>query len=496
MKPRLKRRDFLKTLGMGAAALSVSSFQGCGRKPAARTGPPNFVVIFTDDQGYADVGCFGAEGFETPNLDRMAKQGMRFTSFYVSQAVCSASRSSLITGCYPNRVSIYGALGPRAEIGLNPEEETIAEVLKKKGYACGIFGKWHLGHHREFLPLQQGFDEYLGLPYSNDMWPVWYDGTPSPQDHNKATYPYLPLIDGYETVEKLTTMEDIDMLTTRYTERAVRFIEKNKDRPFFLYVPHSMPHTPLGVSDKFRGKSQQGKYGDVIMEIDWSVGQILKALKKHNLENNTLVVFTSDNGPWLNFGKHAGSVGPLREGKGTSWEGGQRVPCIMRWPGHIPKGRDCDNIASTMDLLPTFAAIAGSPLPKNKIDGVNILSLLEGKPEANPRDHLFYYYGRPLQAVRQGKWKLHFPHGYRSYEGVEPGKNGLPGPYGHGETGLELYDLKNDIGERHDVADQYPEVVEKLQALGEKAREELGDGKLIGKGVRPCGRVSPSEKEK
>jgi arylsulfatase A-like enzyme len=496
MKPRLKRRDFLKTLGMGAAALSVSSFQGCGRKPAVRTGPPNFVVIFTDDQGYADVGCFGAEGFETPNLDRMAKQGMRFTSFYVSQAVCSASRSSLITGCYPNRVSIYGALGPRAEIGLNPEEETIAEVLKKKGYTCGIFGKWHLGHHREFLPLQQGFDEYLGLPYSNDMWPVWYDGTPSPQDHNKATYPYLPLIDGYETVEKLTTMEDIDMLTTRYTERAVRFIEKNKDRPFFLYVPHSMPHTPLGVSDKFRGKSQQGKYGDVIMEIDWSVGQILKALKKHNLENNTLVVFTSDNGPWLNFGKHAGSVGPLREGKGTSWEGGQRVPCIMRWPGHIPKGRDCDNIASTMDLLPTFAAIAGSPLPKNKIDGVNILSLLEGKPEANPRDHLFYYYGRPLQAVRQGKWKLHFPHGYRSYEGVEPGKNGLPGPYGHGETGLELYDLKNDIGERHDVADQYPEVVEKLQALGEKAREELGDGKLIGKGVRPCGRVSPSEKEK
>ena len=491
MKLRLKRRDFLKTLGMGAAALSLPSHSGCGRKHAAREGPPNFVVIFTDDQGYADVGCFGAKGFETPNLDRMADNGMRFTSFYVSQAVCSASRSSLITGCYPNRVSIYGALNPRAQIGLNPEEETIAEILKKKGYACGIFGKWHLGHHREFLPLQHGFDEYLGLPYSNDMWPVGYDGKPAPKDAWKANYPFLPLIDGNETIEELTKMEDQDMLTTRYTERAVRFIEKNKDRPFFLYVPHSMPHTPLGVSDKFRGKSQQGKYGDVIMEIDWSVGQILKALKKHNLENNTLVVFTSDNGPWLNFGKHAGSTGPLREGKGTSWEGGQRVPCIMRWPGHIPADTVCDKIASTMDLLPTFAAISGAPLPKKKIDGVNILSLLEGQPDANPRDHLFYYYGRPLQCVRQGKWKLHFPHGHRSYEGVEPGKNGLPGPYARGETGLELYDLENDIGERHNVADKHPEIVTRLQALGETAREELGDGKdRIGKGVRPCGRVT------
>ncbi|MCK4760391.1 MAG: sulfatase-like hydrolase/transferase, partial [Candidatus Aminicenantes bacterium] len=362
---------------------------------------------------------------------------------------------------------------------------------KKSGYACGIFGKWHLGHHREFLPLQHGFDEYLGLPYSNDMWPVWYDGTPTAKDHHKATHPNLPLIDGNETIEELTKMEDQDMLTTRYTERAVQFIEKNKDRPFFLYVPHSMPHTPLGVSDRFRGKSQQGKYGDVIMEIDWSAGQILKALKKHNLENNTLVVFTSDNGPWLNFGKHAGSTGPLREGKGTSWEGGQRVPCIMRWPGHIPADTVCDKMASTMDLLPTFAAIAGAPLSKNKIDGVNILSLLEGQPDANPRDHLFYYYGRPLQCVRQGKWKLHFPHKYRSYKGVEPGKDGLPGPTARGETGLELYDLENDIGERHNVADKYPEIVKRLQALGEIAREELGDGKdRIGKGVRPCGRVT------
>jgi arylsulfatase len=250
-----------------------------------------------------------------------------------------------------------------------------------------------------------------------------------------------------------------------------------------------MVHTPLGVSDKFRGKSEQGKYGDVMMEVDWSVGEILKTLTKHGLENDTLVIFTSDNGPWMNFGKHAGSAGPFREGKGTSWEGGVRVPCIMRWPGNIPAGSECDRMAATMDVLPTLAAITGAPLPVNKIDGVNILSLLEGNPDADPRDHLFYYYGKQLQAVRQGKWKLHFPHGYRSYEGVEPGKGGLPGPYAHGETGLELYDLENDIGEKHDVAEKHPDVVERLMALGERARRELGDKELIGEEVRPPGRV-------
>ncbi|MDH5743467.1 MAG: sulfatase-like hydrolase/transferase, partial [Candidatus Aminicenantes bacterium] len=231
--------------------------------------------------------------------------------------------------------------------------------------------------------------------------------------------------------------------------------------------------------------SRQGKFGDVMMEVDWSVGEILKALEKHGLTNNTLVVFTSDNGPWLNFGEHAGSAGPFREGKGTSWEGGVRVPCIMRWSGHIPAGTVCDKMAATMDLLPTFAAMTGEPLPEHKIDGENILPLLSGDPDANPRNHLFYYYGKQLQAVRQGRWKLHFPHEYRSYEGVEPGKDGLPGPYAHGETGFELYDLKNDIGEKHDVADKYPDVVERLKSLGEKARKELGDGELVGEEVRP-----------
>ncbi|NQT79118.1 MAG: sulfatase [Candidatus Aminicenantes bacterium] len=490
MKHSFRRRDFLKTLGVGAAALSFSSFNQCGRTSGTRKGLPNFVVIFTDDQGYADVGCFGAKGFKTPNLDRMAAEGVRFTNFYVSQAVCSASRSSLLTGCYPNRVSIFGALGPQAEVGINSKEETIAEVLKKKGYAAGIFGKWHLGHHRQFLPLQHGFDEYLGLPYSNDMWPIGYDGKPAPEEHNKSRHPFLPLIDGNEKVAELKTLKDQDTLTTRYTERAVQFIEKNKDQPFFLYVPHSMPHVPLGVSDKFRGKSKQGMYGDVIMEIDWSAGEILKTLKKHGLEENTLVVFTTDNGPWMNFGNHAGSALPLREGKGTSWEGGVRVPCIMRWPGIISPGTVCDNLSATMDILPTFAAITGAPLPEHKVDGVSILPLLEGKPDANPRDHLFYYYGRQLQCVRLGKWKLHFPHKHRSYQGVKPGMDGLSGPYARGETGIELYDLENDISEKHNVADKHPDVVKRLQTLGEKAREELGGGKRIGKGVRLPGRLN------
>ncbi len=491
MKKTLGRRDFIKVLGWGTAFLHLGVLgQSCKKKAEPEERLPNIVLIFIDDLGYADVGCFGAEGYETPNIDRMAQEGMRFTSFYVAQAVCSASRAALLTGCYPNRVGIFGAYDHRAQVGISAEEETMAEVLKKKGYATGVFGKWHLGHHLQFLPLQHGFDEYLGLPYSNDMWPMEYDGQPLPEGHPKNHHPILPLIDGNEKAAEIRTLEDQDTLTTRYTERAVQFIEKNVDRPFFLYVPHTMVHTPLGVSDKFRGKSQKGKFGDVMMEVDWSVGEILKALEKHKIEDKTLVLFTSDNGPWLNFGDHAGSAGPLREGKGTSWEGGVRVPCIMRWPGHIPANTVCDKMAATMDLLPTFAAIVGAPLPDHKIDGVNILPLLRGDPDANPRDHMFYYYGRQLQAVRQGKWKLHFPHEYRSYEGAEPGRDGLPGPYSKGETGLELYDLENEIGEEHDVAEKFPEVVERLKALGELGREELGDGELVGEGVRPVGRIN------
>lgn len=484
------RREFLKTIGMSASMATIAgsmNIWGCTNK---RNRPPNIIIIFIDDQGYADVGCYGVRGFETPNLDQMANEGMKFTNFYVSQAVCSASRASLLTGCYAERVGIQGALMPWSTIGLNSEGETIAEILKKKGYATGIFGKWHLGHHKEFLPLQHGFDEYLGLPYSNDMWPVGFDGKPVTEGR-KIYYPPLPLIENNDKIDEIRTLEDQAKLTTLYTERAIKFIEKNKNRPFFLYVPHTMVHVPLGVSEKFRGKSEQGMYGDVMMEIDWSVGEILKTLNKHGLGKNTLVIYTSDNGPWLNFGNHAGSAYPLREGKGTMWEGGCRVPCIMRWTGQIHAGAECHNIAATIDLLPTIAAITGAPLPKKPIDGVNILPLLKGDQSANPRDHYFYYYDGELRAVRQGKWKLYFPHKTRSYEGVEPGNDGFPGPYATLTVGLELYDLENDISETNNVIDQYPEIVAQLKALAEKARKELGDRLMQtkGKSVREPGRI-------
>jgi arylsulfatase A-like enzyme len=290
---------------------------------AAADRPPNFVVVLTDDQGYGDLGCYGAKGFTTPNIDRMAAEGVRFTDFYVAQAVCSASRAALLTGCYPNRLGILGALNPTSKVGIGAGEKTIAEVLKPRGYATAVFGKWHLGHHPPHLPTRHGFDEYFGLPYSNDMW----------AKNPSANFPDLPLIEGDRTV---ATNPDQRMLTTWYTERAVQFIGANKDRPFFLYVAHNMPHVPLHVSEKFRGKSAQGLYGDVIMELDWSVGQILAALRDTGLDERTLVLFTSDNGPWLSYGNHAGSAGPLREGKGTDWEGGPHGGRRLRERGRRP----------------------------------------------------------------------------------------------------------------------------------------------------------------
>ncbi|MGC9034989.1 MAG: sulfatase family protein, partial [Verrucomicrobiia bacterium] len=276
--------------------------------------PPNIIIIFADDLGYADVVCYGAKGLKTPNIDRLAKEGIRFTDFYVAQPVCSASRAALLTGCYPNRIGISGALSPSSKIGINQNEITLAELLKQKGYATAIIGKWHLGHHSQFLPTRHGFDEYFGLPYSNDMWPLHPEAKP-------GTYPPLPLYENETIINPNVSPRDQEQLTTQYTERAVRFIEKNKNRPFFLYLAHSMPHVPLYVSDKFKGKSKIGLYGDVIMEIDWSVGQILEAIKRNNLDDNTLIIFTSDNGPWLSYGNHAGKAAPLREGKGTVFEG-------------------------------------------------------------------------------------------------------------------------------------------------------------------------------
>jgi arylsulfatase len=493
-------RFFKRPALLFLAAGSLLGLFSCSSQPDRQR--PNVVIIFIDDQGYGDIGPNGAIDYQTPNIDRLASEGMRFTNFYAAQAVCSASRAGLLTGCYPNRIGISGALMPWAKIGISNQEMTIAQLLKQKGYATGMVGKWHLGHQKKFLPLQHGFDDYLGLPYSNDMWPVDYDGTPVTKDSPKpwkAKYPPLPVIDGNEKVEEIRTLDDQGKLTTMYTERALQFIEKHKNEPFFLYMAHSMVHVPLGVSDKFKGKSKQGLFGDVMMEIDWSVGEVMKALDKYGLRDNTLVIYTSDNGPWLNFGNHAGSTGGLREGKGTSWEGGQREPCIMRWPGVIPEGSICNKLSSTIDILPTLAAITGAKLPDHKIDGVNILSLMKGEKDANPRDVFYYYYQRnSLEAVRKGHWKLVLPHSYRSYVGVPPGRDGFPGPYAHDSTGLALYNLRRDPGERYNVIEQHPEVVREIMVEVEKAREDLGDDLTgnPGKNRRPPGRVEENNEKR
>ncbi len=408
-------------------------------------------------------------------------QGMQFTWYYSPQAVCSASRAGLLTGCYPNRIGFHGALMPWATMGISSGETTIAEMLRKKGYHTCAIGKWHLGHQREFLPLQHGFDEYYGLPYSNDMWPVDYDGVPIAEKDTsspKMRFPVLPLIEGNDKVAEVRTLSDQDKLTTDYTEHAVSFIKRHKNEPFFLYLPHSMVHVPLGVSDKFRGKSRQGLYGDAMMEIDWSVGEILKVLEENGLDRNTLVIFTSDNGPWLNFGNHAGTTGGLREGKGTTWEGGQRVPCLMRWPGIIPAGAICNKLSSSIDILPTLAEITGAPLPGRKIDGVSILPLMLGDSDAMPRrDFLYYYQENSLEAVQIGYWKLVLPHtSYQVYRFHKPGRDGWPGPVGTETiTSMQLYDLRRDPGEWYDVAAYYPEKVMELTGLAEKARQDLGD---------------------
>jgi len=433
--------------------------------------PPNIVVIYCDDLGYGDVGCFGGK-IPTPNLDSMASGGIRFTDFYVAQAVCSASRAAILTGCYSNRVGILGALGPSTKYGLGKREVTIAEMLKALGYATGIIGKWHLGHLPQHLPKNHGFDEYYGLPYSNDMWPR----------HPTAKFPDLPLLEqdkvlGYNT--------DQSRLTTDYTTRAVDFIARHKQQPFFLYLPHSMPHVPIFVSERFKGKSDQGLYGDVIMELDWSIGQVLQALKDNGIDDNTLVIFTSDNGPWLSYGNHGGSAGLLREGKGTSWEGGVRVPFIARWPGRIPTGKTCREPAMTIDLLPTFAALTGGKLPEHTIDGKDISPLLLAKAGAvSPHEAYFFYWGRDLEGVRSGRWKLHFPHSYRTLAGKAGGLDGAPAPYQQAKIGLALFDLQADLSETKDVAADHPEVVARLQALAERMRVELGDGNRAGSGTR------------
>ncbi len=427
----MNRRDFARTLGASglglAAGLGLSAGYANGRPSPQIERPPNFVVIFTDDQGYQDLGCFGSPDIATPNLDRMAGEGMKLTDFHVASPVCSPSRAALLTGRYPPRTGVFRVLFPRDNVGIHEDEITIAEMLKAHGYATACFGKWHLGHLPPFLPTRHGFDEYFGLPYSNDM-----------------LKPPLPLVRNEEIIE---TNPDQSLLTRKYTRHATDFIRRHRDEPFFLYLPHTMPHVPLFASERFRGRSRRGLYGDVIEEIDWSVGQVLETIRDCGLDENTLVVFTSDNGPWLVMGDRGGSALPLRAGKSTAYEGGMRVPCIARWPGRIPAGAVCDEMASTLDLLPTVAQFAGIEAPTDRvIDGQNISALLTGCPDARtPHDFFCYYVGMDLRAIRRGEWKLH-----RAVEGKKP---------------PELYDLSFDIAERNNLAGRVPERAAELEAL-------------------------------
>lgn len=439
----------------------------------------NFIIILMDDMGYGDMKANGAIGYDTPNIDKMISDGMIFTRYYAPQAVSGASRAGLLTGCYPNRIGMSGAPFPGSRVGISDGEMTIAEVLKQKGYSCAAFGKWHLGDNQQFLPLSHGFDEFYGIPYSNDMWPK----------HPTYKFPDLPLIEGNKVI-KLNPVQS--QFTTDFTNRAVNFIDKNKKKPFFIYLAHPMPHVPLFVSQKFKGKSSSGLYGDVMMELDWSIGEILNKLEKEKLDENTLVIVMSDNGPWINYGNHAGSTGGLREGKGASFEGGQRVPCIMQWKKHIPKGTICNKMASGIDILTTFAEIANAPLPLHKIDGVSLCPLLKGNFSANPRAYFSYYYrGNDLEAVTNGRFKLVFPHKYRSYEGFLPGSDGIPGQVNefYPLKEKQLFDLSRDPGERYNVISNYPKVVEELEKYASLIREDLGDNltQTRGNGLRSVG---------
>lgn len=444
----------------------------------------NFIIINLDDVGYGDFSFNGAYGYTTPNIDKMAAEGLRFTHFLAGQPISGASRAGLLTGCYPNRIGFAGAPGPDSEYGIHPDEMTMGELLKQKGYRTAIFGKWHLGDKKPFLPLQNGFDEYYGLPYSNDMWPY------HPQQGETFNFPDLPTYDGNQIVGYNT---DQSRFTTDYTRRSVDFIRKNKQKPFFLYLAHSMPHVPLAVSDRFKGKSEQGLYGDVMMEIDWSVGEILNTLREEGLEENTLVVLTSDNGPWANYGNHAGSTGGLREAKATTFDGGNRIPCVMYWKGKTVAGSTCNKLASNIDLFPTLAEISGAPLPERKIDGVSLLPLIKGEKEACPRRSFVYYYNKnDLEAVTDGSFKLVFPHRYVTYGAYVPGNDGRPGNLKNSELlKCELYDLRRDPGERYDVIAQYPEKAAELMKIADRMREELGDNltRMKGKERREPGWV-------
>ena len=427
-----------------------------GAARAADKRPPNIVVIFLDDSGFADFKPFGKPKYDTPHVKQLASEGTCFHNFHVPQAVCSASRAALLTGCYPGRTKMFGAHGPRSR-GLDPKYATTGEVLKAAGYSTAVFGKWHVGDQPQTRPPARGFDESCGLMYSNDMW-KYHPGT-----RHFDKWP-LQFWDNGKITIKDVTAEHQKNLTTWYAEHAVSFIKRHKDKPFYLYVPHSMPHVPIFCSKKFEGKSGAGLYGDVMMEIDWSVGQITKAIKDCGIEDNTLVIFTSDNGPWVSYGDHAGST-PYREAKATGFDGGIRSACVMKLPGKIKPGKVSNKMLCTIDLMPTFAHLAGAKLPKNPVDGKNVWDIITDKPGAKAR-HEYYPFstGGRLEGVisGDGKWKLHLPHGYRHLK--KAGNGGKPGQYQGWQIKLSLFDMENDPYESKNVIEDHPEIAAKLKA--------------------------------
>ncbi len=439
------------------------------RAAEAKPAKPNIVIIFIDDMGYADIGPFGATRQRTPNLDRMAREGMKLTSFYAAP-VCSVSRAQLLTGCYGVRVSVPGVFFPGEPHGLNPAEFTIAERLKERGYATQCVGKWHVGDQPEFLPTRQGFDHYFGFPYSNDML----------KRSKETRQQVVPLLRD-EKVSELLTEEQQTRLVERYTDESIGFIRENKDRPFLLYLAHNAVHTPIHPGAAFAGKSANGRFGDWVEEVDWSVGRVLDTLREMKLDQRTLVIFTSDNGPWAVKGSDGGSAVPLRGAKGSTWEGGMREPTIAWWPGRIAPGTSTDTVAGTIDLLPTAVALAGGKVPgKPVIDGRDISPLLFGKTKKAARDAHYYFNGYNLQAVRQGLWKLALtPQNDGMGQGMPADAKG---------NSPRLYNLEQDIGERSDVSAEHPDIVRKLAALAAEKDAEIG-GKNP-KSRRPAGEVS------
>ena len=455
-------------------------FFGCNK---LKDTPPSIVFILTDDLAYADLSSYGSEFIDTPNLDKMADDGLKMTSYYAPQAVCSASRAAILTGCYPNRLGISGAFGPKSKRGINPDELLLSEMLQSNNYKTGIFGKWHLGDAEKFMPTNHGFDEFYGILFSNDMWPFHPE---RPQDYPND----LMLYRNDKPVQALIDQSD---LTKNITDESIRFIEENKNNQFFLYIAHPQPHVPLFASKEFQGSTGEGLFADVISEIDFSVGRVIEALEKNNLSENTIVVFTSDNGPWLSYGDHAGSSGIFREGKGTAWEGGQRVPCIIKYPKEIMPKTIIDEPVMGIDWMPTFSFLTGSKLSENKIDGKNIWPLITQKEKKSPHQELYFYYRQnELHAVRSGDWKLYFPRTYRSLNGKPGGKDGMPVKYEYNTVkSNELYNLIVDPRELSNVYSENMEIAKRLEEIGERARNELGD-KLTsreGVGVREIGMI-------